>query len=320
MRGLNSRGGITLASRPREIGRDDVKQAVERARAVALPADRELLHLLPQQFIVDQQAGISDPLGVTGMKLEVIVHMVTGSSSAVQSVVTVCNRAGISVDATPFEALAAADAVLDGDERELGVCLLDIGADSSELIVFMEGAVAHTGVVPIGGRHFTNDVAVGLRTPLPEAEKIKCTFGNAVVPSVPEGNEIEVPAVGESGSRMMPQKLLSEILEPRAHELFAMVRENLRQGGVPDGLGAGLVLTGGGARLAGLPAVAEPMLHCPVRVKAPNALSRMPASLAEPEFATLVGMALYSHRTQSLMAAPQENGFKAKLKALFQIA
>jgi len=320
MRGLNSRGGLSLGSRPREIGREDVRQAVERARAVVLPVDRELLHLLPQEFIVDNQGGIRDPLGVVGTKLEVVVHMVTGPSSASQSVVTVCNRAGINVDATPFETLTAADAVLDGDERELGVCLLDIGADTSELVVFYEGAVAHSGVVPIGGRHFTNDVAVGLRTPLPEAENIKCTYGNAVVPSVPEGNEIEVPAVGERGSRLMPQKLLSEILEPRAHELFEHVRENLRQGGVLEALGAGLVLTGGGAKLQGLPAVAEPILRCPVRVKSPNAISRMPASLAGPEFSTLIGLAMYTHRTQAMLAVPQENGFRARLKALFQIA
>ncbi len=245
MRGINSRGGMNLGSRPREITREDVRQAIDRARSVVLPADREMVHLLPQEFIVDQQSGIRDPLGMTGMKLEVSVHMVTAGQSVTQSVITAANRAGIQVDDTVFEGLGAAECVLRPDERELGVCLLDIGAGSTEVITFFEGWVAHTGVVPIGGDHFTNDVAVGLRTPLAEAEKIKRSFGHAVVTSVPEGNEIEVPAVGERPSRLMPQRLLAEILEPRARELFEFVRENLRQGGVLETLGAGLVLTGG---------------------------------------------------------------------------
>ena len=173
MRGLTSRGGVNLGTRPREITRDDVRQASDRARSVVFPADREMMHILPQEYIVDEQSSIRDPLGMVGTKLEVGVHIVTAAKASTQNIVTATNRAGVEVDDTIFEALAAAECTLRSDERELGVCLMDMGAGSSDLIVFFEGAVAHTGVVPIGGDHFTNDVAVGLRTPLLDAEKIK---------------------------------------------------------------------------------------------------------------------------------------------------
>ncbi|MCU1285352.1 MAG: cell division protein FtsA [Acidobacteriales bacterium] len=320
VRGLNSRGGLNLGSRPREITREDVRQASERARSVVLPADREMMHLLPQEYIVDQQSSIRDPLGMIGMKLEVSVHIVTAGKSSSQNVVTAANRAGIQVDDTIFEGLASAEGTLKSDERELGICLLDIGAGSTDLIVYFEGAVAHTGVVPIGGDHFTNDVAVGLRTPLIEAEKIKRLFGNAVVTNVPESNEIEVPAVGERPSRLMPQRLLSEILEPRARELFEYVRDNLRQGGVLEALGAGSVLTGGGARLAGLMPIAESVLRSPSRIGRPATIAKMPMELSDPEFATAVGSLMYANRSRVARSGPGQTGFAAKLKAIFQSA
>src|SRR6202041_2111894 len=216
VRGVNSHGGISLGTRPREIGRDEIKQAVDKARAIPLPADREILHLLPQEFILDEQSGVHDPLGMMALRLEVRVHMVTAGSSATQNVVSAVNRAGVHVDDTVFEPLAAADAVLRADERELGVCLVDLGAGSTSLIVFQEGAVIHTAVIPIGGDHFTSDLSVGLCTPLAEAEKIKKIYGNAIVTLIPEGNEVEVPSVGDRPSRLMPQRLVAEILEPRA--------------------------------------------------------------------------------------------------------
>jgi cell division protein FtsA len=319
MRGLNSRGGVNLGQRPREITREDVRQSVDRARSVVLPADREMLHLLPQEYIVDQQSAIRDPLGMIGTKLEVSVHIVTSSSSAIQNVITAVNRAGVHVDDTIFEALATAECTVKSDERELGVCLLDIGAGSTDLVVFHDGTVAHSGMVPIGGDHFTNDVAVGMRTPLAEAERIKKLFGNAVVTSVPDGNEIEVPAVGDRPSRLMSQRLLSEVLEARARELFELVRDNLRSGGVFDALGAGVVITGGGARLQGIADIAEQILRCPTRVANAAPLSKLPVHLADPEYATAVGAIMYAHRSRVARSAP-ENGFRAKLKALFQIA
>ncbi len=316
IRGVNAQGGITLGTRAREISRDDVAQAVARARAIALPPDREILHLLPQEFLLDDQGGVREPTGMVATKLEVKVHLVTAATSATQNVVTTLNRAGIHVDDTVFEPLACADAVLRGDERELGVCLAEIGAGSTDLVVYHEGAVVHTAVIPVGGDHFTNDVAVGLRTPLADAEKIKRLFGCAVVTRIPEPNEIEVPSVGDRPSRLMSQRMLGEILEPRARELFEMVRDNLRQAGVMDLCGSGAVLAGGAARLNGMLEVAEQVLRRPARLGSPAPLSRMPSSLADPEFATVVGMVFYGFRARNARGA-QEQSFTEKLKALF---
>jgi len=316
IRGVNSRGGITLGGRAREITREDIRHAVEKARAIALPEDREVVHLLPQQFILDDQEGIRDPAGMLGAKLEVKVHVVTAASTATQNVVSALNRAGIHVDNTVFEPLASADAILKSDERELGVCLADIGAGSTDVVVLHEGSVVHTAVIPIGGDHFTNDVAVGLRTPLAEAEKIKRGFGNALVARVPEGNEIEVPAVGDRASRLMPQRSLAEILEPRAQELVEMLRDNLRHSGALELCVAGVVLTGGGARLSGMTELTESLLRRPARLAVPAAISKMPSTLAEAEFAAVVGMIFYGHRA-FLARGPQPQGFGARLRSLF---
>ena len=316
IRGLNSQGGIPLGTRSREISREDIRIAVEKARSIALPSDRQIIHLLPQQFILDDQAGIRDPAGMMGRQLEVRVHVVTAAASATQNVVSALNRAGLHVNDTIFEALACADATLRGDERELGVCLVDIGAGSTDVVVFYEGVVAHTAVIPIGGDHFTNDVAVGLRTPLADAEKIKRQFGCAVVTSIPEGNEIEVPSVGDRPSRLMQQRLLGEILEPRARELFEMLRDNLRQAGVADLLGAGTVLTGGGARLQGMIEVAEDVLRRQARVTGPQPISKLPSLLAEPEFSTTLGLLFYAHRSR-ISRGPTDPGLAGRLKGLF---
>jgi cell division protein FtsA len=324
VRGVNSRGGISMGSRMREITREEVRAAVDRARSVALPPDREVLHLLPQEFILDDQAGIHDPVGMVGNKLEVNLHLSTCSGGVAQSVITCANRAGLEVMDTVYEGIASAEAVLSADERELGVCLVDIGAHTTELAVFFEGSIAHTAVLPIGGEHFTNDLAVGLHVTVEEAEYLKQTFGHCVVTAVPQLNEIEVGgnlatgalAGGGQMGRMVRQRFLAEILEPRARELFTMLRNNLRDGGVLEALGAGCVFTGGGAHMAGLLDNAESLLRVPARVGSPVQLSRMPAELAQPEFATAVGMLLYTHRTQ-VRRASEEQGLRAKLKAIF---
>ncbi|MCI0355265.1 MAG: cell division protein FtsA [Acidobacteria bacterium] len=314
IRGVSSRGGLSLAMRSREITRDDMRHAVERARAVTLPADREVLHLLPQEFLVDEQNRIRDPAGMMGSKLEVKVHMVTAASAATQNVVSAMNRAGLHVDDTVFEGLASAEASLRPDERELGVCLADIGAGSTDLVVFHDGGVAHTAVVAIGGDHFTNDVAVGLRTPLADAEMIKRNFGRALVARVPEGNEIEVPAVGDRPPRLMPQRSLADILEPRAQELFEMLRDNLRHAGALDLCPTGLVLTGGGARLGQIAEAAEGVLKRPARLAVPTAIAGMPTALAEPEFATVIGLVFYGHRARTARTT-HPRGLGARLKA-----
>ena len=317
IRGFNSRGGISLGSRPREINREDVRQAVERARSVSLPPDRQTVHLLPQEFIVDEQGSIQDPTGMIGLRLEVNTHVITAAASAAQNLVTAANRAGIHVDDLVFEPLACADATLDSDERELGVCLIDIGAGSTEVVVFYEGAVAHTGVIPIGGDHFTSDVAVGLRTPLTAAEKIKRLFGCAVVTSIPEGHEIEVPSVGERPSRLVSQRTLGEILEPRTRELFEMLREQLRQARVFEGLGAGCVLIGGASRLSAICEVAEQVMRCPARLGTVGGIPRMPTSLAQHEFASCAGLLMYTHRARIGRIKDEQVGIKARLRALF---
>ena len=315
VRGVNTHGGISLGTRPREIGREEIKQAVERARAIPLPADREILHLLPQEFILDDQSGVHDPLGMMAARLEVRVHMVTAATSATQNVITAVNKAGVHVDDTVFEPLAAADSVLRADERELGVCLADLGAGSTELNVFQQGAVAHTGVIPIGGDHFTSDLSVGLCTPLAEAEKIKRIFGNAIVTLIPEGNEVEVPSVGDRPSRLLSQRLVAEILEPRARELFEMMRDMLRQSGMYDVCLAGIVLTGGVARLPGIFDVAESALRRAVRLSWPAPLAKMPATLSEPEFATVLGMINYGQRAR-VARGLQQDRWGTKLKAM----
>jgi cell division protein FtsA len=316
IRGVNSQGGIGLGLKPREITREEIRLAVDKARALPLPADREVLHLLPQEFILDDQPGIFDPLGMMGTRLEVRVHIVTAASSAVQNVVTAVNRAGIEVDDTVFEPLACADSVLRSDERELGVCLADIGAGSTDLIVFRDGAVAYTAVIPLGGDHFTSDLSVGLATPAAEAEKIKRAHGSAAATLIPEGNEVEVPSVGDRPSRLMSQRLLGEILEPRARELFEMMRESLRHAGMLELCTGGCVLSGGASRLPGLLEIAENVLRRPMRMAWPTPMARMPATLAAPEFATVLGLAVYGHRAR-VARGLQAQRWSQKLKAVF---
>jgi cell division protein FtsA len=316
IRGVNTHGGITFGTRPREIARDEVRQAVDKARGISLPNDREILHLLPQEFILDGQPGVHDPLGMMAVKLEVRVHMITTASSATQNVVTAVNRAGVHVDDTVFEPLACADSVLRSDERDLGVCLADIGAGSTEIAVFHQGAVAYTGVIPLGGDHFTSDLSVGLCTPVGEAEKLKKLYGNAIVTLIPEGNEVEVPSVGDRPSRLMPQRLLGEILEPRARELFEMIRDTLRQSGTFETCLAGIVLSGGGSRLPGLLEIADSVLRKPVRLSWPVPLAKMPTELAEPEFATTLGMVYYGHRAR-VARGIQDGRWSSRLKSFF---
>ncbi|MDE3186296.1 MAG: cell division protein FtsA [Acidobacteriota bacterium] len=313
IRGLNTNGGLDLGSRMREITSDDARAALDRARAVERPPDREILHLLPRQFILDDQPGIFDPVGMVGARLEVDLHIATCSGSALQNAVTCANRAGLEVTEAVLESIAAAEGTLSADERELGVCLLDIGAHSSDLVVFFEGAVAHTASVPVGGAHFTNDLAVGLQMTVAQAEDLKRQFGHCVVTAVPQEAEIEI-------ANPQPQRLalrtIAEILEPRARELLYFVKESLRQGGVVDALGAGCVLTGGGSALPGMLDVTESQLRVPARTGMPVRLSNMPGELINPSFATAIGMLLYAHRTRVTRAA-ESNSLRAKLRALF---
>jgi cell division protein FtsA len=313
IRGLNTNGGLELGNRPSEITREDVRAAVDRARNVERPPDREFLHLLPRQFILDGHEGIFDPVGMVGVRLEVDLHIATCSSSALQSTVTCANRAGLEVTEAVLESIAAAEATLSADERELGVCLLDIGEHSSDLAVFFEGAVVHTASVSIGGSHFTKDLAIVLQMPLIHAEELKRQYGHAVVTAVPQEAQIEI---ANPQPQILRLRTIAEILEPRARELLHFVKESLRQGGVVDALGAGCVLTGGGAMLPGMLDVTESQLRVPARTGMPVRLSQMPGELVHPGFATAIGMLLYAHRTRAKRAA-ENNTLRARLRAVF---
>lgn len=316
VRGVNTQGGLSFGARTREISRDEIRLAVDKARAIQLPADREILHLLPHEFILDDHTSVHDPLGMLAGRLEVRVHMITAAASATQNVVTAVNRAGVHVDDTIFEPLACADSVLRADERELGVCLADIGAGSTSLVVFQEGAVAHTAVLPVGGDHFTSDLSVGLCTPLAEAEKIKKLYGHAIVTLIPEGNEIEVPSVGDRVSRLISQRMVGEILGPRARELFEMLRDSLRHSGMLEICLAGIVLTGGASRLPGMLDIADSVLRRPVRLSWPMPLAKMPSTLAQPEYAMAIGMIFYGHRARNARGM-QDSRWSSRLMSLF---
>lgn len=316
VRGVNSRGGITVGARPRDIQRDDVRRAIETARGVTLPEDREVLHVLPQEFFLDAQDNIRDAIGMVGQRLEANVHIVTASGTATQNIVTAVNRAGVRVDDTVLEPLASAECCLTQDERELGCCLLDIGGGTTELIGYTGGVVRHTSAVPVGGDHFTNDLAVGLRTPIPEAEKIKRENACAFPELLTDDLAIEIASVGDRPPRTVFTRMLSDIVGPRAQELLMLVRDELRRGGLESQIPAGIVLTGGGSQMRGLVELAERMFNLPVRISSPRGLEGMSAEVSRPEYATAVGLVLYGARTRRLAGA-RPAGFMGKLKSMF---
>jgi cell division protein FtsA len=316
VRGVNSRGGITVGARPRDIQREDVRRAIEAARGVTLPEDREVLHVLPQEFFLDAQDNIRDAIGMVGVRLEANVHIVTASGTATQNIVTAVNRAGVRVVDTVLEPLAAAEACLTQDERELGCCLLDIGGGTTELLAFTGGVVRHTAAVPVGGDHFTNDLAVGLRTPIPEAEKIKRHYACAWRELLEQDFPIEIASVGDRPPRTIFARMLSDIVEPRAQELLMLVRDELRRAGIESQIPAGIVLTGGGAHLRGLTELCERIFNLPVRVAIPRGLAGMSGEVSRPEYSTAVGLVLYGARTRRLAGA-RPTGFMGKLRSMF---
>jgi len=316
VRGVNSRGGVTLGHRARDIERDDVRRAIDAARNITLPEDREVLHVLPHEFIVDAQVGIRDAIGMVGQRLEANVHLVTSSVAATQNLVTAANRAGILISDTVLEPLASAESCLTQDERDLGCCLLDIGGGTTEVIVYGGGVVRHTSAVPVGGDHFTNDLAVGLRTPIPEAERIKRKHGCVSASFLQEDGAIEIASVGDRPPRTIFARMLTDIIEPRALELLSLIRDDLQRAGLIGQIPAGFVLAGGGARLRGLDEMAEHGFHLPVRIAEPKGLADLPELVAQPEYATVVGLVMYGAKARR--TAPQRAGnFVSKLKAMF---
>ena len=293
---FNSRGVVAVAGKKREITPQDVGRAIDAAKAIALPSGREILHVLPQGFVVDGRDGIGAPIGMTGTRLEVNVHVVTGSAYSTHNIVACVNRAGLAVLDTVLEPLAAGEAVLTDDEKQLGVALVDIGGGTTDFAIFERGSVWHTGVVAVGGDHFTNDIAVGLRTPIPDAERIKRRCGCALSAMVYEDETMNVPSVGGRTSRVMPRRILSEILQPRAEEIFHLLWDEIKQAGFETSLNSGIVLTGGGAMLDGMVEIAEQIFDLPVRRGVPAGVGGLADHVHGPAFATAVGLVLYAHR------------------------
>jgi cell division protein FtsA len=316
VRGVNSRGGVSLGPRPRDIEREDVKRAIDTARNIALPEDREVLHVLPHEFLVDAQSGIHDPIGMVGQRLEANVHIVTSSSAATQNLVSAANKAGILINDTVLEPLATAEVCLTQDEKDLGCCLLDIGGGTTELVVYGGGVVRHTGTVAIGGDHVTNDLAVGLRTPIPEAERIKKHHGVAAASLMRADEAIEIASVGDRPPRTIFTRMLTEIIEPRAQELLGMIADDLQRAGLDEQIPAGLVLAGGGARLHGLLEMVEDGFHLPGRIGEPRGILDLPEQVLVPEYATAVGLVLYAAKARR--AVPVRSGnLVSKLRAMF---
>ena len=321
IKGFNSRGVVAVAGKNREVSRDDVRRAIEAASAVSLPSGREIIHVLPQDFVVDEQEGIGAPVGLTGSRLEVNVHIVTGSATAIQNLVACVNRAGVEVSQTVVSQLAAAESVLTPDEKDLGVALIDIGGGTADIAIYERGSLWHTGVVAVGGEHFTNDVAVGLRTPLPEAEKVKRRVGCALSSMVGEEETMEVASVGGRRPRVMARRMLSDILQPRAEELFHLVWDEISKSGYEKSLNSGLVLTGGGAQLEGLAEIAEQIFDLPIRRGGPIAMAGLADHVANPSYATAVGLVRYADR-QRVASVPASGhawaGLFERLRTVFK--
>ena len=319
---VNSRGVVAVSGNNREITREDVRRAIDAAKAVSLPSEQELLHMLPQDFRVDDQEGIGAPIGMTGARLEVNVHIVTCSSATTQNIVNCVNRAGVSVVDTVLEQLAAAEAVLTNDEKELGVALVDVGGGVTDFAVFERGSLWHTSAVKLGGHHFTTDIAVGLRTPIPEAEKTKRRSGCALATLVDEDQTIEVASVGGRQPRVIKRSILAEVLQPRAEEICHKLWDELRRAGYEQLLNSGIVLTGGGSVLEGMPEIADQIFDLPIRRGCPVGIGGLTDHVNNPAFATAVGLVMYAHRNQVTNRERAEGGpfrrVAGRLRGLFK--
>jgi cell division protein FtsA len=285
---FNSHGIVAI--KDKEVGTNDVDRVIEAARALAIPADQKVLHILPQEYIIDKQEGIREPVGMCGVRLEAKVHIVTGAVSAAQNIVKCVRRCGLEVDDIILEQLASSIAVLTEDEKELGVCLVDIGGGTTDICVFTDGAIRHTAVIPIAGDQVTNDIAVALRTPMQHAEEIKKQYGCALTQLAHDDETIEVPSVGDRAPRTLARQTLAEVIEPRIEELYTLIGAELRRSGFEDLVGSGIVLTGGSSKLQGMVELAEEVFHMPVRLGVPHNISGLTGVVENPMYATGVGL------------------------------
>lgn len=292
VRSFNSSGVVSVKGK--EIDVHDVERVIDAAKAIAIPADRQVIHLVPQDFIIDGQDGIKDPVGMNGVRLEGKIHIITASISSTQNLVKCANRAGIHVQELVLEQIASAEAVLSDDEKELGVALVDIGGGTCDICIFVGGALMHTGVINIGGNHITNDIAVGLRTPQLEAERLKIRHGCCMKELLAPEETIEVPGVGGRQPRIVARRLLAEIIEPRAEEMFALIRAEIEKTGYMNLIGSGVVITGGCSMLEGMPELAEMVFEMPVKRGYPVGMGGMRDIVNSPKFATGVGLLKYA--------------------------
>ena len=309
IKGINSHGVIAVKNR--EITSNDVKRVIDAASAVAIPMDREVIHIIPQEFIVDEQDGIRDPVGISGIRLEGRVHIVTGAITSAQNIIKCANRAGLDVNDIVLEQLGSSEAVLMPEEKELGVAIIDLGGGTTDLVIFSNGAIKHTAVVALAGNHITNDISMGLRTPLEEAEKIKKRYGCALASMVQKDETIEVPSVGGRNPRVLSRQTLAEIVEPRVEEILTLVHHEVMKTGYANLIASGIILTGGTAVLEGLPELAEQIFNLPVRRGIPIGIGGLVDLVNSPMYATGVGLVLYGskHETQSRFKIGEANIF-----------
>ena len=324
IRSINSHG--TVAIKDKEVGPNDVDRVIESARALAIPADQKVLHVLPQGFIIDGQESIREPIGMSGVRLEAKVHIVTGAVSAAQNIVKCVRRCGLEVDDIILEQLASSLSVLTEDEKELGVCMVDIGGGTTDISVFTEGAIRHTSVIPIAGDQVTNDIAVALRTPTANAEEIKKKYGCALTQLATSDESIEVPSVGDRPPRKLARQTLAEVIEPRIEELYGLVLAELRRSGYEDVIGSGIVLTGGSAKMEGMIDLAEEVFHMPVRLGIPQGVGGLSGVVHNPIYATGVGLVLFGAKARGgshyglvpLSPSVGIKGVLGKMKGWFQ--
>jgi cell division protein FtsA len=320
IKSFNSRGVVAVSGKNREISREDIRRVIDQARALSIPPDREIIHIIPQEFIVDEQDGIKDPLGMSGIKLEVNVHIVTSAITSLQNLKNCLDRAGIGIQEIVLNQIATSQAVLTHDERELGVGLIDIGAGTTEVAIFERGALWYTSTIPLGGDNFTNDIAVGLRTPIPDAEKIKKKYGCVALPVTEDQDTIEVPTVGKGRkSRVLSRQILADIIQPRAEEIFRLVDADIKRMGYEKSLNSGIVLTGGTALLDGLEEVAEEIFDLPVRRGDPNYIGGLIDRVSTPDYATAVGLILYGYNQilERGFSRDKKKGFWTRIKDWF---
>jgi cell division protein FtsA len=315
VRSLNSHGVVAI--RDREVSETDVAHVIDAAKAVAIPADQRILHVLPQEYIIDGQEGIRDPIGMSGVRLEAKVHIVTGADSAAQNIIKCVQRCGLTVEDVVLEQLASSHACLTEDEKELGVCLVDIGGGTTDLAVFSQGAIRHTAVIPIAGDQVTNDIAVSMRTPTHYAEDIKVRYACALSQLANSDESIEVPSVGDRPARRLARQTLAEVVEPRYEELFGLIRDELRRSGFEEVIAAGIVLTGGSARMEGAIDLAEEIFHMPVRLGLPQ--QQQVKGLAEvvqnPIYSTAVGLLL--HARENTQGAARGRALSSNVQGIF---